>query len=169
MAYSLIDGLTALGAYGIIILANNSLCDLVKNRLSQPDDETVFGVFIYLLPVVGVSYLAGSLGYIIVNSEVIMMANLKLHISLALILTIAVAQFKLFWDINSYFIKDKKLNKRFTPYVCGFWGAVFGGFLLSLDIIRATLMLSIQFLPLISKYIIPNIHKIKSFWRLHND
>ena len=156
MVYSLIEGLTALGAYGIIMIANNSLYDFTRNIfLSENEKTDVLTVFVYFLPVLGIAYLAGFLGYIIINSEVVIVENLKLYVSLALVLTIAITHFKLFWDINSSFIREKEINKRFTPFVCAFWAGVFSYFMTSPDVIRATIMLSIQFLPLISKYIIP--------------
>ena len=84
MMYSLIEGLTALGAYGIIIIANNGLYDFIKNTfLSGNGEVDPFSVSAYLLPVLGIAYLAGFLGYIILNSEVILIGNVEIYVSFA--------------------------------------------------------------------------------------
>lgn len=156
MMFSLIEGLTALGAYGIIIIANNGLYDFIKNTfLSGNGEVKAYSVSFNLLLVLGIAYLAGFLGYIILNSEVILIGNVEFYVSLALIFTIAITHFRLFIDINSTFISEKKLCERFTPFVCALWAGVFSYFMSSPDVIKATVMVSIQFLPFISKYIIP--------------
>ncbi|RZB29425.1 MAG: hypothetical protein AEth_01153 [Candidatus Argoarchaeum ethanivorans] len=159
MMFSLIEGLTALGAYGIIIIANNGLYDFIKNTfLSENGEVNEFSVFVNFLPVLGIAYLAGFLGYIILNSKVILIENLGAFVALALIFTIAITHFELFADINSTFIREKKLCKRFTAVVCCLWGVVFLCFMSSPDVIKATAMVFIQFLPFISKYIIPRLN-----------
>ncbi len=159
--YSLTDGLTALGAYGIIVVANNIWYESFKNILYEDNDTPIFNAHLFLLPVLGIAYITGFLVYIILNSEIILVSNLKLFISLGLVLTIAITQFRLIWNISSYFIKDKELHKRFTPYVCGYWGAIFFAFSYSPDVIKAVLMLLIQSLPIVSKYIVPKLSSIK--------
>jgi hypothetical protein len=159
MMYSLIEGLTALGAYGIIIIANNGLYDFIKNTfLSGNGEVDPFSVSAYLLPVLGIAYLAGFLGYIILNSEVILIGNVEIYVSFALVCTIAITHFKLFININSTFISEKKLCKLFTIFVCSLWAVVFSYFMCSPDAIKANVMVSILFLPFISKYIIPRLN-----------
>jgi hypothetical protein len=79
--YSLIEGLTALSAYGILIIANSNLYDYTKNiPLPENEEADVDSVVVYLLPVLGITYLAGFLGYIIINSEVIIIRNIEIYI-----------------------------------------------------------------------------------------
>lgn len=158
MDYSLVEGLAALGSYGIILIVNNTLCDLTKNMaLSKDEAENVFVFFLNLLSIIGIAYLAGFLGYIIINSEVVIVENLKLFVTIALIITIVITHFDVFNKITSSFIREKDRNNRFIPFVCAFWSVVFSLFMLSPSVLRATAMLSIQFLPVISKYIIPRL------------
>ncbi len=161
MMYSLIEGLTALGAYGIVIIANTNLCNFTKNILPLENEEAdALSVSFRLLIVLGITYLAGLLGYIIINSEVLIVANLKLFILIGLIFTIIVTHFELFWKINYSFIKEKNTNKRFTPIVCAFWSMVYSCFMTSPEVISATTMLPILFLPYIAKHLVPRFsHK----------
>ena len=46
MMYSLIEGLTALGAYGIIIIANNGLYDFIENIFLSGNGE-VDALYLY--------------------------------------------------------------------------------------------------------------------------
>lgn len=154
MVYSLTDGLTALGAYGIIIIANTNLCGSIKERLPIDSKIPAGAICLMLFPIVGIAYLSCFLGYIIINSEVIMMDYLKFYIGIALFFTIVINHFDLFSKINSYFIKEKTLNKRFSTFVCVIWGFIFLSFMDSPNNIKATGMLSLLLFPLVSKYII---------------
>lgn len=159
--YSLTDGLTALGAYGITIIANNILYDSIKIKLSVDNSLSVVAAYVYFIPVLGIAYVAGFLGYIILNSEFIIVGNLKFFITFGLVITIVITHIRLISDINSYFIKEKGLTNRFTAYVCSFWGGIFTSFMLSPDITEANLMLLIQFLPIVSKHVVPRLSSIK--------
>ena len=163
MTYSLIEGLTAVSAYGVILIANTMLIEhIIKILLTENEDADSFAVYIYLIPLLGIAYLAGFLGHIILNSEFVIIENLKLFISLALALTIAVTHFKLFSNINSSFIQEKSHKNQFTSIVCALWGAAYCLFMISPDLISATVLFPIIFLPLISKHIIQNFTIIRN-------
>lgn len=154
MVYSLTDGLTALGAYGIIIIANTNLCGSIKERLPIDSKIPAGAISLMLFPIVGIAYLSCFLGYIIINSEVIMMDYLKFYIGMALWLTIIINHFELFSKINSHLIKEKTLNGRFSLFVGVIWGIIFSSFMYSPNNIIAGAMLSVLLFPLVSKYII---------------
>ena len=102
MVYSLIEGLTALGAFGILIIVNNNIYDHFK-RTELNKDEKITSMYLFY-PILGIAYLTGFLGHIIINSEFILVKNVNLFILLSLILTIAITHFKLFDDlISNYF------------------------------------------------------------------
>lgn len=160
MTYSLIEGLTALGAYGIIVIVNNNLYEYVE-RLNLREEEDIGTPFSALVPVLGIAYLAGFLGYIILNSDVIIAKNTEPFVFLSLFFIVAITHFKLFWEITSCYIKEKKIRKQFTPFVCAFWALVYGYFMQSPDAIRATALFSIFSIPLISAIIPKSIKKLE--------
>nr|CBH37770.1 hypothetical membrane protein [uncultured archaeon] len=87
MLYSLLEGLTALAAFGILIIGNERLCNLFMSSIEEDNRELVkfwknkySARFIYLaiherignfLPIIGVLYLAGVSGHIILDSEAV--------------------------------------------------------------------------------------------------
>ena len=160
MTYSLIEGLTALGAYGIIVIVNNNLYEYVE-RINLREEEDIGAPFYVLVPVLGIAYLAGFLGYIILNSDVIIAENTEIFVFLSLFFIVAITHFKLFGEITLRYIKEEKICKQFTPFVCAFWAFAFGYFMQSPDAIRAIGMLSIFSIPVISAIIPKSIKKLE--------
>ena len=87
MVYSLLEGLTALAAFGILIIGNERLCNLFTSSIEEDNRELLkfwknkYSVrFIYLainerignfLILMGILCLTGVVGHIIINSEVV--------------------------------------------------------------------------------------------------
>ena len=147
MTYLLSEGLTALGAYGILIIANNNIYDYMKET-GLNKDKTASTAYL-LFPVLGIAYLAGSIGHIIMNSEVILFKNIGFFIEFSLIITIIIIHFKLFNDIISNHIKKEKSYNLFAGVVSALWTYMFFSFMNSPDEIKATVMTLILLLPLI--------------------
>jgi hypothetical protein len=154
MVYSLSDGLTALGAYGIIIIANTNLCSSINERLKGDSKKHASVICILLYPILGIAFLSSFLGYIIINSEVIMMDYLKFYIGMALWLTIIINHGELFSKINSYLIKEKTLDERFSVFIWVIWGIIFPSFMYSPNNIKASAMFFFMLFPIISEYVI---------------
>ena len=118
MVYSLIEGLTALGAFGILIIVNNNIYDYIK-RTELNKDEKITAMYLFF-PILGIAYLTGFLGHIIINSEFILVKNIDFFILFALILTIVITHFKLFDDlISNYFEGTTRL--KLSGIVCAIW------------------------------------------------
>lgn len=99
MEFSLIEGLSAIGAYGIIILANSNLCNRFSSAISKQIREkqkslSVLMVILMFFSILGISYLAAFLGYIIINSNIIIYWYLSYIIGFGLIMTMLVPQFE---------------------------------------------------------------------------
>lgn len=154
MVYSLTDGLTALGAYGIIIIVNTNLCGSIKERLPIDSKIPAGVICVMLSPILGIAYLSSFIGYIIINSEVIMMDYLNFYIGMALWLTIIINHSELFSKINSHLIKEKTLNRRFSTFVNLSWSFIFLSFMISPNNIKARAMILFILFPFISEYII---------------
>jgi hypothetical protein len=87
MVYSLLESLTALAAFGILIMGNERLCNLFLSSIEEGNRELVkfwenkySARFICLaiherinnfLPLIGVLYLAGVSGHILIDSEAV--------------------------------------------------------------------------------------------------
>lgn len=118
MVYSLIEGLTALGAFGILIIVNNNIYDYIK-RTELNKDEKITAMYLFF-PILGIAYLTGFFGHIIINSEFILVKNIDFFILFALILTIVITHFKLFDDlISNYFEGTTRL--KLSGIVCAIW------------------------------------------------
>jgi len=131
MKYSLIEGLAAIGSFGIIMIANNNLYSYIKRFLLPRNKEIYIDqALVYLVPSCGLAYLAGILAHIIANSHVIITKDLLLLIVLGLSLPFLVTYFRLFRDI-SLSLCSKKPNSYFQGIVCAVWSYLFVKFIIS--------------------------------------
>lgn len=146
MVYSLLEGLTALAAFGILIMGNERLCIIFKSSIEEDNRELVkfwknkySARFIYLaiherignfLPIIGVLYLAGVSGHIIMNSEAVIinqedyMLLLKLCVSSFLVFLIIVPQYPLFDALGN---EPRKIKRIELKALCtmGYFGFFF--------------------------------------------
>ena len=162
-SFTLIEGLAALGAFGVMIIANNSLCRFIKGTFISEKDIDILGIAFYLWPLLGISYMTGFLGYVIINSEIIFLRNVDIFIAICLVLTIAVAHFDLFSLINSHFIVDDKVRMHFNGIICAYWGGILLAFMVSPNLTKAIAMIFILLLPLISRHVTSLLNTFKQF------
>lgn len=145
MVFSLIEGLTALAAFGILIIVNNNIYDYIK-RTELNKDKNITAMYLFF-PILGIAYLTGFLGYIIINSEFILVKNIDLFILVALILTITITHFRLFNDlISNYYEGTIRLN--LLGIVSGIWGGLLISFMQSPTDKKAVLFFFIFLLPI---------------------
>jgi len=143
MEYTLIEGVSALGAFGILIIANNSLCKLLGKLLkfNTKSEKSIIGdALIWWLPIVGITYLSGFLGHIVSNSDMIFELKIKWLVILGLIFPLLIPHFEVFgYIINSYFqssqgkLKNRKYLKYFIDMLigaaCGGWAGLLSKFI----------------------------------------
>jgi len=102
MEYNLIEGLSAVGAFGIVILANANLCNRFSEKINNRVKESTFTdnlIFILaFFSILGISYIAGFLGFIIINSKVIIYPYLIYFIGFSLLITILLPQFSFYLE-----------------------------------------------------------------------
>lgn len=92
--YSLMEGLTALGAYAVLIIANSYLCDLLRKDFEDwPKRHQIFEHFLFF-GILGASLLACRVGNIIIRSEICI--GISGAIGLALSIVIFVPQVRAF-------------------------------------------------------------------------
>ena len=174
MTYSLVEGLAAISAYGILLIANNFWSEYIRKSLKSAIESTkdltikgrravmiphIFSTVFNLIPVLSIAYLAGFLGYIATNSEVIIIENYSIFITICLVLTIALPHFRVFRDIillgrfgYLHHYSDMQSN-YITFFVCCYWFGLFANFMLSPNIICANGMLFILLLPVIFAFL----------------
>jgi len=126
LVYSLIEGLTALGAFGILLIVNNNIYDYIK-RTELNKDEKITAMYLFF-PILGIAYLTGFLGHIIINSEFILVKNIDFFILFALILTIVITHVKLFDDlISNYF--EGTMRLKISSIVGAIWSVLLISFM----------------------------------------
>ena len=145
MAYSLIEGLTALGAFGILIIANNDIYNYIK-KTELNRDKNVTAMYL-LLPILGIAYLTGFLGHIIINSEVILVKGIEFFILIALILIITITHFRLFDDLISNY-SEGTVRSKVSGLVSAIWGGLLISFMMSPNQKNAVLLFLILLLPI---------------------
>lgn len=145
MVYSLIEGLTALGAFGILIIANNDIYNYIK-KTELNRDKKITAMYL-LFPILGVAYLTGFLGHIIINSEVILVKGIELFILIALILIITITHFRLFDDLISNY-SEGAIRSKFSGLVSAIWGGLLISFMVSPNQKNAVLLFLILLLPI---------------------
>lgn len=124
MAYSILEGLSALAAFGILIVANTNLCTYVKKHLNAPSSLYVISAFIFTLPLNGIVYLSGFLGSVAVNSELISMKNTAYFILMSLLFTIVLPHIEIIYMITNRF-PIKKHARHITGIASGIWSLIF--------------------------------------------
>ncbi|MCD6113924.1 MAG: hypothetical protein J7J78_01325 [Thermoprotei archaeon] len=147
MSYTLDQGLFALAAFGVIIIANNEYCIRhVKMFLAGKDFfEAALGVLIMS----GFVCLAGVLINIIINSDIPFVQTLGVFFSLLVV--IALPQCKVLCDVVSIFTRGKlsKWEPQICGLVCGYWVGSFAEFAFSLNPIFQAMVVSVTLLPVI--------------------
>jgi hypothetical protein len=146
LVYSLIEGLTALGAFGILIIVNNDIYNFFKRAGLNKDKKITSAYLLY--PILGITYLTGFLGHIITNSDFILIKNTQVYISIVLILTIIITHSKLFSDlISNYF--EGTIRSKLTAIVTTIWAGLFISFMILPTQKKAFLFLFILILPIL--------------------
>ena len=124
--YDLITGLTALAAYGVLLIANN---ELIKARREDMMDQervtdTVTLFFAYNLVIAGVTILATTLVRIVLDSSLQTLITEKgaVYASFGLLFPIIIPQIWFFVESISKVLREDNVNEKFG----GMLGAIYG-------------------------------------------
>jgi len=105
ITFSSMEGLTAISAYGVIIIANSYLCGFIRRIiLEELQRRTDFHLLLHLFlwycsvfwGIAGISFVACRVGNIIINSEICAGSNIGvsvLAVGIALAATMFIPQF----------------------------------------------------------------------------
>ncbi len=156
MKYSLIEGLAALASFGVVLLANNDLYRYVRRFLLPKNSKIgIDTAFFHLVPSLGLAYLAGILGRIVIKSDILLDLDklLMLAVVLGLSMPFLVTFHRLFSDIISAL--SEKRGSLFKRAMFAVWGGLFVGFVVSSWYIwyGLAMFIFIFLLPPISKYV----------------
>lgn len=145
-----------------LIIANSSICKFIKDVIQEYKGCNPAIITIYLSPIIGIAYLAGFVGNIIVNSKIILFRDCSMFISTSLTLTILASNLNLFNNIISIYIKEKNKRNIFSGTTGAYWGYVLTKFMISPNKINSYLLLLILLLPTSLEIISNIINSLKS-------
>ncbi|ADB58802.1 hypothetical protein Arcpr_1758 [Archaeoglobus profundus DSM 5631] len=161
VSFTLIEGSTALGAFGVIIIANNSLYEFIRRNFIKFDKEKgnidttdIIGFVLLLCAILGILFITGFIGYVIVHSKIIFLKDVEIvefFVTFCFIATILIPHAYIFLSLNSYFIRNYKIRCCLSALLGGYLGGTIVRFMYAPDLMTAVAMALILLYPLILK------------------
>ncbi len=158
MGFSLNEDLillmTAISAYGIIIIANKFICQEVKSTKFYSIVPRVWEVYSYV-SIIGVLILAGIIGNVIITSKIIIEQEIIIwfFILIALIFPILIFQADYFYNYFSNITESDRRIRRYAFCNLLILTYMFGYFILKQDFAIIFVMLFTMFLkPIFQTY-----------------
>ena len=115
--------MTAISAYGIIIIANKFICQEIKSTKFYRIVPKVFDVYFYS-SIIGVYILAGIIGNVIITSKIIEQEYMSwFFVLIALIFPIIIFQADYFYNYFSNITKSDRRIRRYAFF--NLWGCLY--------------------------------------------